>query len=342
MRILVVTVPLPSKAKPNTMAALAHQVQSLRRLGVGVEVLEIGGISKIKYLQARPRLGALAERVDLIHAHFGFCGWLARSQSLRPVVLSFMGSDLFGAPTAEGHVPRLGRLQVSLNRWFAARMDAVIVKSRRMAEVIAPVSAHVVPNGVDLDLFQPMPRRDAQIALGWPEGPRYVLFPGDPDNPGKGFPLARAAVMKAAERLPGRVVMVPLKQVPPEQVPLYMNACEAMVMTSLSEGSPNAVKEAMACNLPVISVPVGDVAELFATAEGYSTSPRDPEALASALAASLNSERRPLGREGLIAQGLDIMTVARRLVGIYAGVLERQPAGRRRSSAGEHAAPEEG
>lgn len=330
MRILVVTVPLPSKDNPNTMAPLAHQVKSLRRLGVDVEVLEIEGIAKIKYLQCRPRLGALAARADLVHAHFGYCGWLARSQFSRPVVVSFMGSDLFGTPTtAAGPLTPLSRLEVYLNRWFAGKMDAVIVKSQKMAEVIAPVRAHVVPNGVDLDFFQPMARQDARMALGWPEGPRYVLFPGDPDNPGKGFPLAKAAVTRAAAQLSERTVLVPLKRVPPEQVPLHMNACQAMMMTSLSEGSPNVVKEAMACNLPVVSVPVGDVAELFANAEGYSISPRDPEALATALLATLSAERRVRGREALIEKGLDLMTVARRLVSIYTEVLQQPSAARR-------------
>jgi glycosyltransferase involved in cell wall biosynthesis len=339
VRILVVTVPLPSKDKPNTMAALAHQVESLRRLGVEVEVLEVGGIPKIKYLQAWPRLGALAPRADLVHAHFGFCGWLARSQFSRPVVLSFMGSDLLGIPTAVGRITRLSRLEVSINRWAAGRMDAVIVKSRKMADVVAPVSAHVLPNGVDLDFFRPMARDEARTALGWPEGPRYVLFPGDPDNPGKGFALANAAVVKAAEQVRGQVVMVPLKKVLPEQVPLYINACEAMLMTSLSEGSPNVVKEAMACNLPVISVPVGDVPELFEDAEGYSVSPRDPGALARALVATLSAEPRVRGREALIAKGLDVMTVARRLVSIYTSVLDRQAtAGHRRGDVAETAA----
>jgi glycosyltransferase involved in cell wall biosynthesis len=100
------------------------------------------------------------------------------------------------------------------------------------------------------------------------------------------------------------------------------------------------VKEAMACNLPVISVPVGDVAELFADAEGYSISPRDPEALATALVAKLSASGRACGREALIAKGLDAVTVARRLVGIYTSVLERQPAVRRRQGDGGHAAPE--
>jgi len=302
------------------MASVAHQIRSLRALGIGVDVLEIKGLPRVKYLQCLPRVRRLAPDVDLIHAHFGFSGWLARCQNKRPVVVSFMGDDLLGTPDGKGRVTRASRFAVALNRLMARVVDAVIVKSAEMARVVAPVRAHVVPNGVDLELFRPIDPATCRQQLEWPDG-RYVLFAGDPDNPRKGFPLARQAVDLASSEFGTPLTLVPLKQVPLAHVPHYMNACEAVLLTSFIEGSPNVVKEAMACNLPVIAVPVGDVAEQLAGVENCVVVPRDPAVVAAALVKALTSARRSNGRAVLIARGLDNPSVAKRIVSIYGAVI---------------------
>jgi len=324
VHILMVTPPLPTPAQPNTGAPVARQIESLRAIGAQVDVLEVRGIPKFKYLQALPSLRALARSVDLIHAHYGYCGWLARLQFSGPVVVSFMGDDLLGTPDAKGRLKSLSKLVVQVDRWLARTVDAVIVKSAEMAKVVAPVEAYVVPNGVDLQLFRPMDPYEARALLGWPEGKRYILFPGNPDIPRKGFPLARAVVTRASKQMSEPLTLVPLKQVAPDQVPLYMNACNAMVMTSFIEGSPNVVKEAMACNLPVVSVPVGDVPERLDGVEGYTICPRDAEALAEALVSTLAGGQRADGRAALKRKGLDLESVARRLMKIYADVLTQR------------------
>jgi glycosyltransferase involved in cell wall biosynthesis len=324
VRILMVTHQLPAPAQPNTMAPVARQIDSLRAIGVQVDVLEIKGIPKLKYLQALPSLWALARSVDLIHAHYGYCGWLARLQFSKPMVVSFMGDDLLGTPDAKGHLEPLSRLVVQVDRWLARVVDAVIVKSAEMARVVEPVQAHVLPNGVDLQLFRPMDLHEARALLGWPEGKRYILFPGRPDIPRKGFPLAQAVVIHASKQICEPLALVPLERVAPNQVPLYMNACDAMVMTSFIEGSPNAVKEAMACNLPIVSVPVGDVPELLDGLEGHAICPRDAEALAEAMVSMLANRQRVDGRAVLKRKGLDLEGVARQLVRIYTDVLTQQ------------------
>src|SRR5437016_341927 len=110
MRVLTVTPQLPSAARPNTTAPLVRQIESLRKVGAQVDVLEVKGIKMLKYLQCLPRLHALAREVDLVHGHYGYCGWLARSQLGKPVVVSFMGDDLLGTLNDRGRISALSKL----------------------------------------------------------------------------------------------------------------------------------------------------------------------------------------------------------------------------------------
>lgn len=321
MKILSVSVALPTRSNPNTMAPVARQLESLRAIGIDVTSIQVSGSSKLKYPATMRRLYQEIASVDIVHAHYGYCGWLARCQIRRPLVVSFMGSDLLGIPGPDGRISRSSAAVVQLDRWFSRTADAVIVKSPEMADVLKPVSSHVVPNGVDTDLFRPMPIDEARAALGWPQEGLRVLFAGNPDNPRKGYPLAVETVAALKEYGVGEVDLVPLHGVAEDQVPLFMNACDAMIMASFLEGSPNVVKEAMACNLPVVSVPVGDVDILFSGVEHYSVRPRDPLQLAESIAHVMKEQELSTGREAIFSKGLDLESVALQLEAIYQEVL---------------------
>jgi len=319
----MVTAPLPTPLRPGTWAAVARQIDSIRSLGIEVDVLEIEGLRGIKYLQALRRLSERSSRANLIHAHYGYCGWVSRLQRRKPVVVSFMGSDLLGVADTTGRITASSRVVVEIDRRLARLVDAVIVKSREMAHVLRPVVAHVIPNGVDLDAFQPLDRSAARDRLGWHDRKPRVLFPGNPALPNKGFPLARAAVDVASSALGEAVEIVLLSDIAPHQVPVYLSACDAMLVASYTEGSPNAVTEAMACNLPVIAVPVGDVPELLSGVESSAVCPRDPQVLGSELARLLTSSGRSNGRETIETRGLDLANVAHRVAAVYRDVLQR-------------------
>jgi glycosyltransferase involved in cell wall biosynthesis len=319
----MVTAPLPTAARPGTWAAVARQIESIRSLGIEVDVLEIDGPRAIKYLHAVGHLRERALSADLIHAHYGYCGWVSRLQKQKPLVVSFMGSDLLGVANSAGRIKGSSRVVVGIDRQLARFADAVIVKSRQMARVLDPIAAHIIPNGVDLDLFKPIDRAEAQSRLGWDDRKLRVVFPGNPALPNKGFPLAQAAVGVASAALDAPVEIVPLSGIAPQQVPLYLSACEAMLLTSYTEGSPNAVKEAMACDLPVAAVSVGDVAELFSEVASCVVCARDAQVLGSELARLMRSSDESDGREMIKAQGLDLATVAQRVATVYEEVLRR-------------------
>jgi glycosyltransferase involved in cell wall biosynthesis len=246
---------------------------------------------------------------------------VARSQFIKPVVVSFMGSDLLGGKDANGRVSPFRKFEVKTNQWLARAVDMAIVKSAEMAKVIAGARVYIIPNGVDLETFRPMCPSEARVALGWSERKIYVLFPSSPDIPGKGFGLARAVIREASKHMAQELELVPLGNVAPDRVPLYLNGCHALLMTSFSEGSPNVIKEAMACNLPVVSVPVGDVPELLAGVKECTICPRNVQMLSEALVKALVNNRRADGRLALERKGLSLMDVARRIKSIYEGVL---------------------
>ena len=317
MRVLILTPALPSESDPGSMAPAARQIRSLMELGVEMHVQEMRGIPRLKYLQAVPRMWSQLQHVDLIHAHFGYCGWLARLQFRKPTVVSFMGDDLLGTPNADGSRQVFSRLMVRANRCLAGWVSQVIVKSPEMARVVQPVAAHIIPNGVDIRLFQPHDMAEARCRLNWDAQQIVLLFPGNPENPRKGFALAEAATRVAESRCGRSIRIVPLWGVPPDQVPLMMNACHAMWMVSMIEGSPNVVKEAMACNLPVVSVPVGDTVGLLERVPGNRIALRNATALGQAMAELLVSGECSTGRQAIIDRKLDVQSVARRILYVY-------------------------
>lgn len=322
MRVLMVTHELPSARNANTIPPIGLQIESLRKCGVNIDVVQLLGKRKIKYLNTYPHyLRSLRDDVDLVHAHYGFCGLLARLQWAKPLVVSFMGDDLLGTPDQQGKIIPSSHLEVLSNRWLAGVVDAVIVKSAEMARVLEPVRAHVVPNGVNLDMFFPMGKKEARGALGWPDDRRYVLFPGNPQEPRKAFPFAEDTIRLAAKSMNETIEIKSMYQVPHEQVPFYMNACDLVVMTSYIEGSPNVVKEAMACNRPIVSVPVGDVVELLEGVDGCIIVERERNGFADAIVRMLQSTNVSQARKAIIQKKLDLDSVARTIISIYNSVL---------------------
>jgi glycosyltransferase involved in cell wall biosynthesis len=285
-------------------------------------VIDICGMPKLKYLQALPKIRRRARNADLIHAHFGYCGWLGQIASLLsnrriPVVISFMGDDLLGTPAnVRGDLKWLSRVMIQANRILAEHATQVIVKSQQMADVLGHVPSTVIANGVDVTTFHPIDREAACRQLKLSPAQKRVLFPGNPADIRKGYKLAAAAIELASRRLDARIELLPLWSIDPQEVVIYMNACDAMVMTSLIEGSPNVVKEAMACNVPIVGVAVGDVEELLNGVKGCEICPRDPHSIGAALLRAI-SQTDVSSRQVLLQRGLDLESVARRIVRVY-------------------------
>jgi teichuronic acid biosynthesis glycosyltransferase TuaC len=324
MNILCATPIYPTRENPARGTFVRTQVEYLRRAGVEVELLIVGERSrKFKYTKAALELHRrLAHSsIDLVHAHYSYAGVIARAQWKVPVVVSYCGDDLLGTINERGKQALFGRMAAFAGRLLSNHVDAVIVKSQGMARRLARKDVHVIPHEIDLELFQPSERGQARKALGLDPQKKYVLFAANPDIPVKRFPLAKAVAEHWSRQDPAIELLVVYKE-PQDRLPLFMSACDALLFTSYQEGSPNVVKQAMACNLPIVSTDVGDVRDVIGNTSGCHVSKPDVQEFARHLADILCHRERTNGREQV--GHLAGPAVAQRIIEVYEHVLKNR------------------
>lgn len=310
MRVLVVTNFTPDASTPQRGRWVRDQVEEMRRLGVDIEVLGFPR-GKQHYIPATLRLRRLLRqrRFDLVHAHYGLVGWCARLAGARPLVVSFHGTDV-RHPLVGPMSRRLSR-QVDLAAAVSRALFAA--ENRRPGLPTIPATA-VLPCGPDLERFRPLRRSEARRRLGLdPEG-RYLFFPADPARPEKrhdrAAELARAC---EAELLSGG-------SIDPDEMPLWVNAANAVLVTSDYEGFGLACVEALACDVPVLSTPVGIAPYALAGIGGTLCAPFSLDAWTAAARPSLDSHD-PRVKGAARAASLSAARMAERTIVAYRAVL---------------------
>lgn len=305
MRVLFVS----SGRQGDVGFVVKNQGESLKRHGIEVDYFTAGpGIAG--YLGAIQKLRRAYREggYSLAHAHYSLSAFAATLAGCRPLVVSLMGSDTFqsGAVT-------------SVIRWLSrSKWAATIVKTAEMQGRIKSGSAVVIPNGVDLKRFKPIDLHAARKHLDLDYDKRIILFVSGRNRKEKRLPLAMEAVGILND---DNVRFIHLHDTPNEQVPLYLNAADLLLLTSSREGSVNVVKEAMACNCPVVSTDVGDVRWVVGNTEGCYLVSSDPSDIAAALRKVLDSGKRTNGRDRIKSIGLDAGSIAERIADIYKEVL---------------------
>ena len=289
------------------------QADSLKNKEVELEVFPIIGQGLRGYLKNISKLKKqiLIFKPDIIHSHYSFCGIIASLATKKiPIVASLMGSDT--------HQSKLMKLTI---RYFANyRWSKTIVKSEDMKIRLGLNNAVILPNGVDLNLFKLLDKKECRNKLGWDLDKKYILFASNPARPEKNFALAKQTIENLNN---DKIELKVVYDVDHKLMLIYLNAADVLLLTSKWEGSPNIVKEAMACNIPVVATEVGDIKFLFGNIEGYYYTNSFPDILAEKINYILDNDIKPNGHQRIIDLKLDSESIADKLIQLYQELLSK-------------------
>ena len=313
MRVLVVTNFMPDEAAPQRGRWVRDQVDEVRRRGIEVDLFAFPP-GRGEYVPATRRLRALLrrQRFDLVHAHYGLAGWVARLAGARPLIVTFHGTDV--RHHLVGH----------LSRRLAWRLDLVAGVSRALFEsedgrpgLPAVPGSAVLPCGPDLSRFGPRPRAEARRELGLDPDGSYLFFPANPARPEKRHDrAAEVAAACDAELFTGG-------SIEPEQMPLWLNAANAVLVTSEYEGFGMAAVEALACDVPVLSTDVGIAPYALRGIDGCLCAPFEAAAWAAVARGHLEAPDPRVDGAGRAAT-LSAAGMAERVIEAYRAVLTEQ------------------
>ena len=323
IRVLMVTTEWPSDNIPSAVPFLVRDVDLLRKHNLIVDVLHFtGGKNPYNYLRATLQVMKKLRLVkyNVVHAQWGQSAIPVFFSSL-PLITTFRGSDLFGITNKNGNYTLMGALLKLVSKVVAIRSDYVILVSNRMLPLVSKKrNVTVLPSGINLNLFSPGSKDEARKKLQIDPIKKVILFGGDINRPDKRYHLARKAKEILDLDLPVELLTA---KVDHSEMPIFYRAADVLLMTSKHEGSPNMVKEALACNLPVVSVDVGDVKERINGLPGCFICESDnPEEIARALKSSLTYDNRDFNfRNTVLELNEDILIIKQ--VDIYKQVIDQ-------------------
>ena len=299
MKVLI----LCSKNSGRIAPFITDQVEALQKTGVSCEYFTVEGKGIKGYLlnllPLRRKIKSL--KPDIIHAHYGLSGVLANLQRKVPVVTTYHGSDINNP-----EVRRFSKIAIRLSAWN------IFVSQKNIQLSAVKKRFSLIPCGVDTSVFKPMDKAMCRQKFGFDLHEKLILFAGAFDNRVKNPELAITAVAKIPDAR-----LLELKGYDRTQVAELMNAVDICLMTSHTEGSPQFVKEALACNCPVVSVNVGEVEELLQGVEHCRIVERNVEDILESIKALLQMSVRASGNKKVSDSGLAAESVAKRIKEIY-------------------------
>ena len=298
---------------------VTEQGEAIRALGHEVDYFLVRG----NYVKA---VGALKAKIrefkpDIVHAHFGLSAITAELQNLVPVVTTFHNGE-----TLNWHVNLLSSL-------FSLRAKHVIYVAQHVRDLsyFKAKNYSIIPCGVSLEDCVLIDKDEARKKLGWDLNKKYILFGGAFVNLRKNYALLRDAV----ERIGGDIEVVEMKGLSRAECVLHMCASDLFALPSHSEGSPQALKEAMACNCPCLATDIADVRELFGdepghwilrnprkTHERWDADDKSLDEMVALLKEALAFEGRTNGRKKIEELQLTNEAVAKRIINIYNEILK--------------------
>ena len=293
---------------------VTRQGNSLEREGIKIYFFKIRGKGLKGYLSnIQPLKKSIKKfKPDIIHAHYSLSGVIASLAGASPLIVSLMGSDV-----------KASSLFKCLILFFSRFLwSQTIVKSENMQRSLGLKTIFVIPNGIDQTEFNLIDETIARYKLGWDISKKHILFAANPTRPEKNFKLAQEAVKFINEN----IVLHTLSNINPNDIPIWLNASDVVILSSMREGSPNVIKEAMSCSKPIVATDVGDIKWLFGNKPGHYLSSFDSDEMAQKIQLALQfslQKGNTKGRERIMELGLDAKSVAQRLIKVYTETLKK-------------------
>lgn len=286
-----------------------EQGESLRKKGFDIEYFNIKGHGILGYLKNLPHLKYMIKtnNYDLIHAHYGLSGMLSVLQRRVPVVVTFHGSDIW-----RPDVRNISLITNYLSNWNIFISNTL----QNRAKLFRKKNSTVIPCGIDFEKFFPTDKTNARNFLNMNKKDKHILFSSSFTKEIKNYPLAK----KAMEYIP-EAKLIELEGYTKEEVNYLMNACDVLLVTSFNESAPLVVKEAMACNLSIVSTKVGDVQEVIGDTEGCYLVSYKPKDVAEKIKMALDFGKRTNGREKI--KNYEITLIAERIKNIYYKIINK-------------------
>lgn len=294
-------------------------IDSIRKISdIQIDILLIHGFPIFKYFVAMLkifRLNFIEKKYDLIHAHYGLAGIVARVQFTIPIIVTFHGSDLLAECKKGSSKTILSSFLAKICIYINRIVSLSIIQSEEMNGKIRNTGV-VIPNGVNLNIFKPLNKILCRKKLGLSKNCILILSLGNPDEYIKRIDIIKKTYSILLNQYDDIEFINPWN-IPHKLVPMYMNACDVYVLTSEWEGSPSVIKEAMACNLPIVSVDVGDVKKIINDTYNCYLTSCNPIDIAISIEKVILTNERSNGRNRIIKLGLEIENISGRIIEIY-------------------------
>jgi len=297
---------------------IKSQGESLKEKGVELDYFPVKGKGIKGYFKNSKAIKKEAKKYDVIHAHYGLIGLLcALSFTKKPLVLSVMGSDAYGSYNIEGKRIFKSYFIMILTQLAMIAPKVLIAKSKNILKYIPfKNKTQIIANGVNFSMFKPLDKDVCREKLNIQTRKKVLLFLGNPEDPRKNYDLVQRAAKQVTDKDFLLINPYPIKH---KDFVTYLNASDAFILASYNEGSPNVVKEAMACNIPILSTDVGDAEEIISKTKGCYLIDFDAIDVSEKIKLVMSFGKRTTGRHDI--NHLDGEIVAQKIIDIYKKIL---------------------
>ena len=325
MNVLIITSEWPCKERPFAVPFLVREVNQIKKMGVKVDIFSFKGAKKFQnYFLSWKKVRSILKKkeYDIIHVHWGY-NTILSLPTKTPIVITYRGDDLNGISYMDGITNKLKSFIVVLisqiSSYFAA--STILVTKSFTKKLNKNIPSYIIPSGIDLNIFRPMDKNHCKEKLNFKKDQKIILFAGNKTDKVKNYDLALLVFKKVQQSINNVILTTIPLNTDMNIVPYYMNSADCILFTSLQEGSPNVIKEALACNVPIVSTNIGDVEDRLKNIEGCIVcNDYNVDSLANATMEILKLHNKIDGRKSV--QSLDLESTTKRIIKVYENVIK--------------------